>query len=220
MAGKRFLYAPAHSGNEQQASLTMPPDQPAYEESKLTALLAQDSEYAFQLLFDRYRNAIYRLALRYIKSPILAQEIVQDVFLKLWFERKNLHIGKPIEPWLFRVAKNHIINHLEKLSREWKALHHIARNDESAAQNIYDQLQDAQYQKLLREAIGTLPQKQKQVFELARHHNLSYLEIAEKLQISSLTVKTHMSRALQHIRNFFQQEGIVFLLCLLAVTFF
>jgi RNA polymerase sigma-70 factor (ECF subfamily) len=97
---------------------------------------------------------------------------------------------------------------------------HIARHDESAAQNIYDQLQDAQYQKLLREAIGTLPEKQKQVFELARHHNLSYLQIAEKLQISSLTVKTHMSRALQHIRNFFHQEGIIFLLCLLAATFF
>ncbi|HZG25058.1 MAG TPA: RNA polymerase sigma-70 factor [Chitinophagaceae bacterium] len=198
----------------------MQPDQPAYEESKLTALLAQDSEYAFQLLFDRYRNPIYRLALRYLKSPILAQEIVQDVFLKLWFERKNLHTNKPIEPWLFRVAKNHIINHLEKLSREWSALHHIERSTESAAQNIYDHLQDAHYQKLLREAIVTLPEKQRQVFELARHHNLSYLQIAEKLQISSLTVKTHMSRALQHIRGFFNQEGIIFLLCLLSATFF
>jgi RNA polymerase sigma-70 factor (ECF subfamily) len=187
-------------------------DQPAYEESKLIALLAQDSEYAFQLLFDRYRNPIYRLAIRYLKSPIIAQEIVQDVFLKLWFERKHLHINKPVEPWLFKVAKNHIINQLDKLANEWKALSSISKVKEVSEITTYDQLQDAHYQKLLHQAVCSLPEKQKQVFELARHHNLSYLEIAEQLQISSLTVKTHMSRALQSIRNFFSNEGIVFLL--------
>ena len=97
-------------------------DQEKYEESKLILLLADDSEYAFQLIFDRHRNRIYKTAIRFLKSPILAQEVVQDVFLKLWFSRKNMNATQPIEAWLHTVAKNNIINRLKKISNEWKAM--------------------------------------------------------------------------------------------------
>jgi DNA-directed RNA polymerase specialized sigma24 family protein len=76
------------------------PTEQSYEEARLIALLADDSEYAFQLLFDRHRNRIYHTAIRYLKSPVLAQEVVQDVFLKLWFERRNIRQGLPLEAWL------------------------------------------------------------------------------------------------------------------------
>ena len=66
------------------------PAETKYEESTLLALLAQDSEYAFQLVFDRYRNTVYKAAMLYVKSPVIAEEIVQDVFLKLWFQRHHL----------------------------------------------------------------------------------------------------------------------------------
>ncbi len=89
-----------------------------YEQSKLIALLSEDSEYAFQLLYDRYRNRIYKLSLRFLKSSILAQEIVQDVFLKLWFSRKNIDADKRLEAWLLAIAKNALINRFKKLANE------------------------------------------------------------------------------------------------------
>jgi RNA polymerase sigma-70 factor (ECF subfamily) len=187
-------------------------DPSAYEEAKLIALLAADSEYAFQLLFDRHRNFIYRLAIRYLKSPAIAQEVVQDVFLKLWVQRKNLHSDKRLEPWLHRVAKNHIINQLEKLANEWKAIGALSKNKEISDVKIYDQLQEEYYNNILLQAIENLSEKQKQVFELARQKNLSYLQIAEKLGLSTLTVKTHMSRALHSIKAFFHKEGVVLLM--------
>jgi RNA polymerase sigma-70 factor (ECF subfamily) len=93
-----------------------------YEQSKLIALPSDDSEYAFQLLYDRYRNRIYKLSLRFLKSSILAQEVVQDLFLKLWFSRKNIDPDKPLEAWLFTIAKNALINRFKKLVNEWNAL--------------------------------------------------------------------------------------------------
>lgn len=97
----------------------------SYEEAKLVALLADDSEYAFQLLFDRHRNRIYQTAILYLKSPVLAQEVVQDIFLKLWFERRNLRKDLPLEAWLFSIAKNNLLNRLKKVANEWKALNNL-----------------------------------------------------------------------------------------------
>ena len=106
----------------------MPHDQQSYEEAKLISLLSNDSEYAFQLMYDRYRNRIYQTAIRYLKSPMLAQETVQDVFLKLWLERKNLKPGTSIEAWLYTVAKNNLVNKLKRIAIEWTALHQIQLN--------------------------------------------------------------------------------------------
>ena len=81
-----------------------------FEASRLISLLNEDSEYAFQLIYDKHRNRIYQTALKYLKSPIIAQDVVQDVFMKLWYERHNIEASKPVEAWLYSVAKNNILN--------------------------------------------------------------------------------------------------------------
>ena len=190
-------------------------DEIKYEESKLLALLAEDSEYAFQLLYDRHRKRIYQTALRYLKSPILGQEVVQDVFLKLWFNRKSLRTDQPIEAWLYTLAKNNIINRLKKIANEWKAMKGFGIVSENQIDNIENNIQYAEYNTLLQKAITRLPGQQQMVFNLARNEKLSYAEIADKMGISQLTVKTHMSRALAAIKLFFADNGIIFITSLL-----
>ena len=182
-------------------------DQQLYEEAKLIALLADDSEYAFQLLFDRYRNRIYQAGMRYLKSPLLAQEVVQDVFLKLWFERKNIKKDLPLEAWLFTIAKNNLLNRLKKLANEWKALKKLNYILDQGFDNPQDKLQESEYNQLLRQALNTLAEQQRRVFLLSRNEQLTYIQIGEKLNISPLTVKTHMSRALENIRSYFLAHG-------------
>jgi RNA polymerase sigma-70 factor (family 1) len=184
-------------------------NQQLYEESRIISLLSDDSEYAFQLLFDRYRNRIYQTAIRYLKSPVLAQEVVQDVFLKLWFERKNIRKDMPVEAWLFTIAKNNLLNRMKKLASEWKALKNLKHADREAS-NPEDKLQESQYDQLLQEALKTLPEQQRKVFLLSRNEHLTYAQIGERLDISPLTVKTHMSRALESIRAFFMSRGELF----------
>lgn len=199
----------------------MHPNQNTYEEAKLISLLAKDSEYAFQLIYDRYRNRIYHTAIRYLKSPVLAQETVQDVFLKLWLERRNLNPKQPIEAWLYTVAKNNLLNRLKRIANEWKALHQLQLNSPKSDNSSGDRVEDSQYQQLLQQALLELPARQQKVFYLARQEHLTYMEIGEKLGISPLTVKTHMARALNHIKTYFAAHGETFFWFLaLPISFF
>jgi RNA polymerase sigma-70 factor (family 1) len=178
------------------------------EESSLMTLLANDSEYAFKLLYEQYSNRIYKLSIRYLKSPPLAQEIVQDVFLKLWFERKNMRVDKPVEAWLITVAKNKLINQFRKMASEWNTCSHI--NIEIGTDNAEAaiKIMNAELEQQLNVMINQLPQMQKKIFHFAKDEGLSYSQIASKLDISPLTVKTHMARALDKIRKSLKQYGI------------
>ena len=189
----------------------MPHDQQSYEEAKLISLLSNDSEYAFQLMYDRYRNRIYQTAIRYLKSPMLAQETVQDVFLKLWLERKNLNPDTSIEAWLYTVAKNNLVNKLKRIAIEWKALHQIQLNSPKFDNVTSDKVEDSQYQQLLHNALQQLSPQQQMVFQLARNEYLTYIEIGERMGISPLTVKTHMARALSHIKSYLAKNGETFI---------
>jgi RNA polymerase sigma-70 factor (family 1) len=186
----------------------MPLDE-KYEESTLLALLAQDSEYAFQLVFDRHRNNIYKVAMLYVKSPVIAEEIVQDVFLKLWFQRKNITEIRSLQSWLFIIAKNLTINCLKKIAHEWTAREKWVKENELTEDTADFRVLNAEYEQLLHSAIGNLPSQQQQVYRLAKEQGLSYEVIGRQLSISPLTVKTHMARALASIRQFLQQHGVV-----------
>lgn len=183
-------------------------DSVKYEEYKLLTLLNNGSEYAFQMIYDQHRNRIYQTAIQYLKSPSLGQEVVQDVFLKLWFERKNIQPDRPVEAWLYTVAKNNILNRLKKIANEWKALDTLAHTLILQSGPASEKAEMAEYNKLLHNAVSSLPEQQKKVFTLARNEKLTYLQIGEKLNISPLTVKTHMTRALQQIREYFSQNDL------------
>lgn len=190
-----------------------------YEESTLLSLLAQDSEYAFQLVFDRYRNRIYHVGMMYLKSPILAEEIVQDVFLKLWFQRQNIAHIRSLESWLFTLAKNLTLNALKKIAHEWNAREKWLDAHHTDSETADHKLLASEYSRLVTSAIESLSQQQQQVYCLAKEQDMSYEKIGQQLGISALTVKTHMSRALAAIRSCLLKQGIVPPILLLA-TFF
>ncbi len=178
------------------------------EESLIMNLLAKDSEYAFKILYEKYSNRIYKLSLRYLKSPVLSQEIVQDVFLKLWFERRNIQWDKPVEAWLVTVAKNKLINQFRKMANEWNTSNNIDNVTITERNESEGKLMNAEFEQQLHRMLNRLPQMQKQVLHFAKDEGLSYNEIGSKLNISPLTVKTHMARALGKIRKSLKDYGI------------
>lgn len=184
------------------------PTEKKQEESILITLLANDSEHAFRLLYERYSNRIYKLALRYLKSPVLAQEIVQDVFLKLWFERKNMKVALPVEAWLVTVARNKLINQFKKMASEWNKRKQFVAETDSSFTEGEEKLMNADLEKQIHSLVSRLPQMQQQVYHFAKVDGLSYSEIASRLNISPLTVKTHMARAMEKIRKSLEQYGI------------
>jgi RNA polymerase sigma-70 factor (family 1) len=172
------------------------------EDATILALLANGSECTFRLLYNKHNDRIYKLAMRYLKSSVLAQEVVQDVFLKLWIQRQTIKIGTPIEGWLITVSKNDIFDKLRRIAIEWKAINQLKFTQETMDDSMQCKFREIEYGILVDKALNTLSNKQLMVYKLARQEHLSYVQIARHLDISPLTVKTHMSRALGHVRCF------------------
>ena len=126
-----------------------------FEESRLISLLQEGSEYAFQLIYDKYRNRIYQTAINFLKSPIIAQDVVQDVFMKLWFERNNIDASKPVEAWLYTVAKNNILNKLRKIANEWKAIDVLSHSILQSESNTDQKLNEGEFKRNVASAVAT-----------------------------------------------------------------
>ncbi|HEX6431761.1 MAG TPA: RNA polymerase sigma-70 factor [Niastella sp.] len=182
------------------------------DETTLISLLKNDSEYAFQLLFEHYHNLVYKVALLYVKSPTLAQDIVQDVFMKIWFQRKDLPNIISFESWIYTLSRNVTINCVKKLAHEYKAKTAF-NNLQNGFDNSTDhKVRNSQYNALLQQAINELPEQQQKVYRLGKENGMSYEAIAHELSLSPLTVKTHMARALASIRSFLQKHDKEFII--------
>jgi RNA polymerase sigma-70 factor (family 1) len=182
------------------------------DETTLISLLRKDSEHAFELLFDHYHNLVYKVAMLYVKSPALAEDIVQDVFMKIWFQRNSLPDILSFESWVYTLARNVTINCLKKLAHESK-VRTIFTDEHPPFDNSTDhKIRNSQYNALLQKAIGDLPEQQQKVYRLAKEQGLSYQAIGNELSLSPLTVKTHMTRALAAIRAFLKKHDKDFII--------
>ena len=172
----------------------------SYNEYELLSQLGAGSEYAFTRLFDHYRGIIYSVAFKFLKSPVLAEETVQDVFLKVWHKREEIASVKRLDAYLFIMARNFIFDRIKKMSYETAAEISIAKHQSTADDTEY-LVRQHECQELLQQAIELLPPQQRQVYHFAKVDELSHEMIAERMQLSKHTVKKHMAMALQTIRK-------------------
>jgi len=167
-------------------------------ESTLLRQLAEGNESAFTELFHAYRNKLFSFILHICASPQQAEDIVQDVFLKIWAMRSELPEIRDFEPYLYRMSHNHAVNMLRKNARE-SILRSKIRS--LSPLNLPEQeVQRKETEALISNAIECLPKQQKQVFILSREQGLNQKEISEKLEITIPTVKSHMTQALRFLR--------------------
>ena len=191
-----------------------------YNEHELLVQLNAGNEKAFAQLFNNSRATIYSVALKFLKSPALAEEIVQDVFLKVWLKRSELPVIKDINAYLFVMARNFIFDRIKKMAYE-TAAQTALKEEPFYIDDTEHLVRQHQCQQLLQQAIELLPPQQKQVYHLAKDGGLSHEKIAEKMKLSKLTVKTHMAKALQSIRKYLNAHlNMLSLLPLLANTLF
>lgn len=183
-------------------------DKQPYNEKKLLYLLSQDSQFAFQVLYDRHRDNIYGVAVKAVKSTMIAQEIVQDVFLKLWFERKKVLDFQSLENWLFVVARNLIINQLKKIARDYIQTDLQVLDESTMAEPTnLDYLDRNTYSDIHAKALAGLTTHQKQVYEMIRVQKMKTNDVASKLGVSPLTVKKHLTNALAIVRKYISGTG-------------
>jgi RNA polymerase sigma-70 factor, ECF subfamily len=161
--------------------------------------LRSGNEKIFQDIFNAYYEPLCRFSLNRIESKEEAEEIVQDVFVKLWIKREDLVIQQSLKSYLYRMVQNRIINRSEH--RKIRKIHqqHVLSNppEHFASENDFH---EEELNNLAAKAEKTMPEKRRQVYELSRKKGLKYSEIAEKMGISIKTVEVHLSKALDHMR--------------------
>lgn len=173
-----------------------------YEENELLLLIATGDELAFRQLYNHYWEKLYSVAFVLTKSVVLSEEIVQDVFVKLWIKREELPSITSFDGYLFIMTRNHIYNTLRKIASAQPLEKHLEQEFGMTMAPTEQPLLTKELEQLIQLALRHLPNKQRTVFELSRMEGMNQAAIAERMGISKLTVKSHMNRALQFIRNY------------------
>lgn len=170
-------------------------------EEELIESLVNNDRKAFEYIFRYYYTDLCRFTLKYVRDEIVAEEIVQEVFINIWERRSSIKINTSLKAYLFTAVRNRSFNYIklqlpkEQLKTDVDSIGFIdenTREDELIMEDLH------QY---VREAIDTLPTKCKAIFLLSRNSGLTYKEIAEELEISVKTVENQVGLALKKLRE-------------------
>jgi RNA polymerase sigma-70 factor (family 1) len=188
----------------------------ACDEIELLEQLQKGDTEAYLALYQRYHVLVYHWALKLVKIPQLAEDLVQDVFLKVWQIRERLNPQQSFPAFIYRIARNKAFNLLKKISSDDDLRLRVMSELSTTAESAENKLVWQQYEQLLKNAIEQLPQQRQKVFNLCRQQGKTYDEAAAELGISRNTVKEHMVMAVKNIKEYFYKYGdIAFLFVLL-----
>lgn len=182
-----------------------------YNEKALLLQIAAGDELAYRQVFNSHWNQIYQVALSFLKTPGDAKEAVQTVFIKLWEKRHKLPEVENFDAWLFIVARNTIVNILHQQA----SFVDVAQVGDTVPEDYLTPdslLEYKQTASLIQDAIAQLPPQQSLIFRLSREQGLTHPQIARELNIAPATVKSHMVRALNTIREYVRKQGTSVLL--------
>ncbi len=164
--------------------------------------IQQADTNAFRLLYDRFHHDLFRFAQNTVKSQALAEDIIQDTFIKVWDKRAQLDHDKSIKSYLFTICRNLCLDSLQKAANTESLRTEIIENYEA---QIDDNELGLHNEALLRQAINSLPTQRRLVFEKAKLENLSYDQIAAELGISKGTVSDHLVKAMRAVREYLKK---------------
>lgn len=157
---------------------------------------------AFDRVYELYSHKLFSFVFRILKNEDEANDIVQEVFVKIWESREKLGDFKLLNSYIFTIAYNNSIDLIRKRINSNKYLDHLKNS--SVIQISPATISEIEFNELniqVEKLIATLPERQKQVYLLHREDGLTYPEIAERLNISKNTVENHMVKALKYLRN-------------------
>lgn len=170
------------------------------EENELILLLKQSNQEAFTTLYKKYWKQVYNFSRLYLTSQSVAEEVVQEVFIKVWESRDFMREGDNFEGLLFIITRNLIFNmHRKNLNEDFYKMTVL-----SAMENSYDIEEEidaknlGEYIDLL---IADLPPRRQEIFNLSRKENKSYKEISQLLGVSEKTVENQIGEALKFLRK-------------------
>jgi len=182
--------------------------------------LIEGDERAFVTLYEKYSRKIYYTALKLTQSEDLAQDVTQDVFLKIWETRANIDPQQNFAAYIHVICRNIIVNYYKRATYEEVIKKELQQFAEISTIDEQDDDFYEMYRLLLDKAISELPPQRRIVFELCKLKNKSYNEVALHLNISRSTVQDHVVKAGKFIKEYLLKNGNLSLHLLLLLLNF
>ncbi|MBI9057339.1 MAG: RNA polymerase sigma-70 factor [Labilibaculum sp.] len=169
------------------------------------SLLQKGDKRSFEKIFLEFSDLLYHLSLQYVQKEEIAEEMVQDAFIKLWDVRDSINDNKNLKNFLYTITKNNCLNYLRSqkaILQTKQDLKYIEMQLNYDALNLIasDNIEFIELQEKIETAINHLPEDIRTVFRMSRFEDLKYKEIAEKLNVSQKTVEVRMSKALSILK--------------------
>ncbi len=171
----------------------------SHTDSDLISLLHEGNKHAFKMLFDRYGNRLYQFSVKYLKDKQDAEDLLSEVFLKIWENRANLRTNSSFQAYLFTIAYNNIRQRFLKRYREEKYVRLFAEEYLLDAGKQDDELDFQLFSKTVNELIDLLPPRRKEIFLLSYKEEKKIGEIALQLELSEQFIKKQLSLARRFI---------------------
>ena len=187
-------------------------------QKKLIRLLNHGNEPAFNELYRTYIKPVYKRILFIVKEEEIAEELSQDLFIKVWQKRKEIDPEKSFKSFLYTIAHNLVYDYLRKVARDKQLLNRLMANAVDYYMHTEEAFQAKETQKVLTEAIEKLPPQGKQVFTLCKLEGKSYEEVSRLMGITVATVNSHMVKSSRFVREYLYRNMGMDILILAVAT--
>lgn len=182
-------------------------------ENELT-LLSQVREgdvKAFEAVYNIYSHRLYSNILKLVKSSLIAEELLQDIFQRVWEHRKNIDTNKSFKSYLFTIAKNLVCDYFNKASRERLVDRYLQVQEEKQLMRVDHVLEEKESELILQNAIRQLPPQRKLVYTLCKIEGKSYEEVSKGLGISVSTISDHIVKATKSIKAYYLSKDLLYI---------
>jgi RNA polymerase sigma-70 factor (ECF subfamily) len=171
-----------------------------YSDSTVINLIREGNGQAFEKIFREYFKSLHAYAYTFMKDNEQAEEIVQNVFCRIWEKREQLKPDGSLKAYLYRAVHNESLNYLKHQKTRAAFTVHHSNIDEPVSVEASEKLMVAELDGHIQQALNDLPQQCRIIFQLSRFENLKYKEIADHLNLSIKTVENQMGKALKILR--------------------
>jgi RNA polymerase sigma-70 factor (ECF subfamily) len=171
--------------------------------------IARGDERAFEELFRRWDRRIYPFVLKMIRTPLLAEELTQEIFIKIWQHREKLDEVVNPEAYILTIATRHTLDLIKRQLNESRMLEKFSAIRPRSHNDTDEILLFRDRAALIQQAVDQLPPQQKAVYLLSRQEGLDYDAIGQQMNISPNTVRNHLVKALQSIRTYLHDQDLL-----------
>lgn len=190
-----------------------------YDEARALKLLSKGSQQGFKMIYDHYGVSVFRAALRLLRSRELAEDLLQEVFTKIWLEHERFASIENFKGYLFICVRNRALDRLKQIAREDAARKEYVSGKKFDANSTDDYMLDSELTKHYQQLVEELPAQIRRVFKMSKDEGLSHTAIAEQLNIDPTAVKNYIYNARQFMRQRLEKHIVVSVWFILSGSF-